>query len=136
MILNGKEIANQLLENIEYAMADFFDKNHRTHPLPVLAVILVGDNPASLAYVKMKKKRAESVGMNFFLKKCSENISQNELEQEVKKLAENPQITGLIIQSPLPPHLDMDALLEFIPENKDIDGFTKSQIGNIFLGKN
>lgn len=134
MILNGRQIAQEMLENLEIEIAEFFEKNHKK-PLPVMAVVLVGNNPASLAYIKMKKKRCEEVGMNFLLKKFDKNISQNELETEVQKLANNPQVTGLIVQSPLPNHLDMEKILEFIPENKDIDGFTKSQIGNIFLGR-
>lgn len=135
MILNGRQIAQKILENLEIEIAEFFEENPKK-PLPVMAVVLVGNNPASLAYIKMKKKRCEEVGMNFLLKKFDKNISQNELETEVQKLANNPQVTGLIVQSPLPNHLDMEKILEFIPENKDIDGFTRSQIGNIFLGKN
>lgn len=135
MILDGKKISKEILENLECDIAEFFEKNPKISR-PVMAVVLVGENPASLAYIKMKKKRAEEVGINFLLKKFSENITQAELENEVKKLAENPQITGLIVQSPLPNGLDMEKILEFIPEHKDIDGFTKSQIGNIFLGKN
>lgn len=134
MIIDGKKVAENLLQEIECEMAEFFEKNPK-NPLPTLAVVLVGDNPASLAYIKMKRKRAEEVGMNFFLKKFDKNISQNELENEVQKLAQSPQITGLIVQAPLPRWLDMDKVLEFIPENKDIDGFTKMQIGNIFLGR-
>lgn len=134
MIINGKEIAKNLLLNTECEIAEFFERNPKKS-LPTLAVVLVGNNPASLAYIKMKKKRAEEVGMNFLLKKLDENIEQIELENEVQKLTKNPQITGLIIQAPLPKHLDMDKVLEIIPENKDIDGFTKAQIGNVFLGR-
>lgn len=134
MILNGREIAENLLLDVEVESAHFFDKNPK-NPRPTLAVVLVGDNPASLAYIRMKKKRAEEVGFNFYLKKLDKNISQKELEDEVAFLVRQPQITGLIVQSPLPDHLDMEKILEIIPENKDIDGFTKGQIGNIFLGK-
>ncbi len=101
MIIDGKKVAENLLQEIECEMAEFFEKNPK-NPLPTLAVVLVGDNPASLAYIKMKRKRAEEVGMNFFLKKFDKNISQNELENEVQKLAQSPQITGLIVQAPLP----------------------------------
>lgn len=135
MIINGKKIAEDLLLGVEAEAANFFDKNPK-NPRPTLAVVLVGNNPASLAYIKMKKKRAENVGFNFYLKKFEKNISQNELENEITFLVRQPQITGLIVQAPLPEHLDMEKILELIPENKDIDGFTKGQIGNIFLGKN
>lgn len=134
MILDGKKISKEILENLECEIAEFFEKNQEKS-LPTLAVVLVGDNPASLAYIKMKKRRAEEVGLNFYLKKFDKNISQNELEKEIALLVAQPQITGLIVQAPLPKHLDMQKILALIPENKDIDGFTKSQIGNIFLGK-
>lgn len=113
-------------------MAEFFEKNAK-NPLPTLAVVLVGDNPASLAYIKMKKKRAEEVGMNFYLEKIDKNISQTELENTVEKLASQKQISGIIVQAPLPAHLDIRKVIEKIPSQKDVDGFSQTQIGNMFL---
>lgn len=134
MIIDWKKASQELLLEVESEMADFFDTNKK-NPLPTLAVILVGNNPASLAYIKMKKKRAEQVGMNFFLKKLDNNITQEELENEVKKLSQEKNISGIIVQMPLPQHIDSDKIIDCIPEEKDVDGFTKSQIGNMFLGK-
>ncbi len=100
----------------------------------MLAVILVGENPASLAYIRMKEKRAREVGMGFGLYKFPVTISQKGLESEVQRLSEDERIHGLIVQAPLPSHIDRYAVTECIHPEKDVDGFTKTQIGNMFLG--
>ena len=134
MILDGKKIANELLDSVksEILKEDLATKNLT---LPCLAVILVGDNPASLQYIKMKRKRAEEVGMNFLLKNFDADISEAELLQEITALANNPKIAGLIVQMPLPKHIDEEKVIAAIPPHKDVDGFTTTQIGHVFLGK-
>ena len=134
MILDGKKIANKLLDSVksEILKADLVIKNLT---LPCLAVILVGNNPASLQYIRMKQKRVEEVGMNFLLKHFDADISEAELLQEITALANNPEIAGLIVQMPLPKHINEEKIIEKIPAHKDVDGFTTTQIGNVFLGK-
>lgn len=100
----------------------------------MLAVVLVGSNEASLAYIRMKEKRAREVGMGFGLYKYDTNISQEELENEVRRLSNDDRIHGLIVQAPLPAHIDRYAVMECIDPRKDVDGFTKTQIGNMYLG--
>lgn len=100
----------------------------------MLAVILVGDNPASLAYIRMKEKRAREVGMSFGLYRFDTDITQEQLEEEVKNLSSNERIHGIIVQAPLPSHIDRYAVTECIDPAKDVDGFTRTQIGNMFLG--
>ncbi len=100
----------------------------------MLAVILVGENPASLAYIRMKEKRAREVGMSFGLYRYAEPITQETLEAEVRNLSQNDRIHGIIVQAPLPVHIDRYAVIECIDPMKDVDGFTKTQIGNMFLG--
>ncbi|MBP9811734.1 bifunctional 5,10-methylenetetrahydrofolate dehydrogenase/5,10-methenyltetrahydrofolate cyclohydrolase [Candidatus Gracilibacteria bacterium] len=100
----------------------------------MLAVVLVGNNEASLAYIRMKEKRAREVGMGFGLYRFDADISQVELESEVKRLSEDERIHGLIVQAPLPAHIDRYAVIECIDPEKDVDGFTKTQIGNMYLG--
>lgn len=100
----------------------------------MLAVVLVGDNPASLAYIRMKEKRAREVGMGFGLYRFDPNISQTELEEEVRSLSRDDRIHGIIVQAPLPAHIDRYAVTECIEASKDVDGFTRTQIGNMFLG--
>lgn len=100
----------------------------------MLAVVLVGENPASLAYIRMKEKRAREVGMGFGLYKFPVNISQVDLEEEVERLSRDERIHGIIVQAPLPSHIDRYAVTECIDSAKDVDGFTRTQIGNMFLG--
>ena len=73
--------------------------------------------------------------MNFLLKNFDADISEAELLQEITALANNPNIAGLIVQMPLPKHIDEEKVIAAIPPHKDVDGFTTTQIGNVFLGK-
>jgi methylenetetrahydrofolate dehydrogenase (NADP+) / methenyltetrahydrofolate cyclohydrolase len=100
----------------------------------MLAVVLVGNNPSSEAYIRMKEKRAREVGMAFGLYRYPDTISQTDLESEIRGLSANEKIHGLIVQAPLPAHIDRYAVTECINPAKDVDGFTKTQIGNMFLG--
>ena len=100
----------------------------------MLAVVLVGNNPSSEAYIRMKERRAREVGMAFGLYRYPDTISQDDLESEIRGLSANEKIHGLIVQAPLPTHIDRYAVTECIDPAKDVDGFTKTQIGNMFLG--
>lgn len=129
MILDWRAIASTLLESIrnEITYSEVPEK-------PMLAVVLVGNNPSSEAYIRMKEKRAREVGMAFGLYRYPDAISQAELESEIRWLSANEKIHGLIVQAPLPAHIDRYAVTECIDPRKDVDGFTKTQIGNMFLG--
>lgn len=130
MILDWRIVASTILENIKNQITyspTWADK-------PMLAVILVGENPASLAYIRMKEKRAREVGMGFWLYKFDVDISQKDLEDEVRRISDDDRIHGLIVQAPLPSHIDRYAVTECINPTKDVDGFTKTQIGNMYLG--
>jgi methylenetetrahydrofolate dehydrogenase (NADP+)/methenyltetrahydrofolate cyclohydrolase len=100
----------------------------------MLAVVLVGENPASMSYIRMKEKRAREVGMGFGLYRYETTITQDELKDAVRELSKNEKIHGIIVQSPLPSHIDPYAVIDCIDPNKDVDGFTRAQIGNMFLG--
>ncbi|NRH20973.1 bifunctional 5,10-methylenetetrahydrofolate dehydrogenase/5,10-methenyltetrahydrofolate cyclohydrolase [Candidatus Gracilibacteria bacterium] len=129
MILDGRLVASTILENIKNEIT-FSPANEK----PMLAVVLVGDNPASLSYIKMKEKRAREVGMGFGLYRFDETISQNELEEAVISLSKNEKIHGIIVQAPLPKYINSHDIIDCIDPIKDVDGFTKTQIGNMFLG--
>lgn len=129
MILDWRLVASTILENIKNEIT-FSPANEK----PMLAVVLVGDNPASLSYIKMKEKRAREVGMGFWLYRFDETISQNELEEAVISLSKNEKIHGIIVQAPLPKHINSHDIIDCIDPIKDVDGFTKTQIGNMFLG--
>ena len=128
MILDGRIVASTILENIKNEIT--FSSGEK----PMLAVVLVGDNPASLSYIKMKEKRAREVGMGFGLYRFPTTISQIELQHEVTALCKNEKIHGIIVQSPLPSHIDPYPVIDCIDPAKDVDGFTRAQIGNMFLG--
>lgn len=129
MILDWRIVATHILENIRSQI----EKSELTRR-PVLVVVLVGENPASMSYIRMKEKRAREVGMDFKLYKYNTDITQSELESHVRTLSSNRDIDGILVQSPLPSHIDPYAVIECIDPAKDVDGFTKTQIGNMFLG--
>ena len=127
-ILDWRLVASTILENIRNEIT--FSE---THDRPMLAVVLVWENPASLSYIRMKEKRAREVGMGFWLYRYESSISQNELENIVRDLSKNEKIHGIIVQSPLPSHINPYDVIDCIDPRKDVDGFTRSQIGNMFL---
>lgn len=129
MILDWKLVSKKILADITEEISHISPDNP-----PTLAVILVGDNPASLAYIRMKQKRAEEVGMNFILKKFDTSITEASLKQEISILWADTSVSGIIVQMPLPKHINEVHIIETIPPEKDVDGFSKSQIGNMFLG--
>ena len=130
-ILDWRLVASSILENIRNEIT--FSE---THDRPMLAVVLVWENPASLSYIRMKEKRAREVGMGFWLYRYDTSIGQNELEDVVRELSKNEKIHGIIVQSPLPSHINPYAVIDCIDPSKDVDGFTRAQIGNMFLGHN
>jgi methylenetetrahydrofolate dehydrogenase (NADP+) / methenyltetrahydrofolate cyclohydrolase len=129
ILLDGRSVAANILENIRNSIT-----YNPIRITPMLAVVLVGNNPSSEAYIRMKERRAREVGMAFWLYRFPENISQHDLEDEIRNLSNNEKIHGLIVQSPLPNHIDRYAVIECIDPKKDVDGFTKTQIGNMYLG--
>ena len=129
MILDCRIVASTILEGIKNEIT-----YSETPEKPMLAVVLVGNNPSSEAYIRMKEKRARDVGMGFGLYRFPTDINQVDLESEIRGLSANEKIHGLIVQAPLPAHIDRYAVTECIAPDKDVDGFTKTQIGNMFLG--
>lgn len=129
MFLDWRLVASTILDNIrnEITFSPIGDR-------PMLAVILVGKNPSSEVYIRMKERRAREVGMGFGLYRYDEDITQTELETEVRTLSNNERIHGIIIQAPLPSHIDRYAVTECIDPAKDVDGFSRAQVGNMFLG--
>lgn len=102
---------------------------------PGLAVVLVGDNPASLIYVKAKTKACEDLGINSFQYTLKKDISQEELLWQISELNNNPTVHGILVQLPLPDHLDEELILEAISPEKDADGFHPVNMGRLVIGK-
>lgn len=130
MILDWRKVADTILSKIKIEIQNLPTWTQK----PKLAVVLVWENSASLAYIRMKEKRAQEVGMLFELFSYPDTLTQIELESEVLRLSKDDSIHGLIIQAPLPAHIDRYAVTECINPTKDVDGFTKTQIGNMYLG--
>lgn len=116
-IVNGKEVAEEIYKQLKTDI--------QAHQLtPRLGVVLVGQNPASLTYVKVKKKRAEEVGVAAQIFEFPESVSQYELATSVKKIIIEQNLHGLIVQLPLPAHIDRTKILELVPPELDVDCLT------------
>ena len=102
---------------------------------PGLAVILVGDDPASQVYVRNKEKACQEVGIYSEIHHLSETISQSELINLIDKLNTNPQIHGILVQLPIPAHLNEKEVIERISPQKDVDGFHPLNAGALFVGE-
>ena len=128
-IIDGKKIAQTIRTELCEKIAAFKRKTLREIGL---AVILVGENPASQIYVRNKIKACEEVGIKSFAYYLSEKSTQKELEDLISSLAVNDEIDGILVQLPLPAHLS-DTALRLIPDRKDVDGFSASNIGKLCL---
>ena len=133
MIIYGSEVAQDIRNDIKNKIINYVNEGKRR---PGLAVILVGNNPASLSYVKGKSKACAEVGVEFNLVTLDETISQEELHNEIHKLNEDSNTDGILVQLPLPSHLDEQMALEEISHLKDVDGLTEDSAGKMFLNKN
>lgn len=127
-IINGKEIAENILNNIKKEVENFDVK-------PTLAVIIVGNDPASKVYVKNKIKKSEFLGFNSILKELSEDIQKEELLDVIKNLNNDKNVNGILLQLPLPKGLDEKDFLDEISPIKDVDGFTTYNSGKLFKGE-
>jgi methylenetetrahydrofolate dehydrogenase (NADP+) / methenyltetrahydrofolate cyclohydrolase len=127
-LIDGKAIAKELREAVA---ADVAALKAAGHPPPGLATVLVGEDPASEVYVGMKKRMCERLGMESFSYTLPADASQVEVEGLVKELNDNPLVNGILVQLPLPKHLDEEAVLRTISVEKDIDGFHPINIGRL-----
>ena len=125
-IIDGKSIANDLLDKVRKLILINKDKGIRN---PCLAVILIGDNPASHVYVRNKKLACEKVGIKSLSYDFNESITEQELLKLVKDINLNSEIDGILIQSPLPDHINEDHIIKAIDPLKDVDGFHPINIG-------
>ncbi len=131
-LIDGKLISSQIKEELKLKVEDFRKKYNRQI---TLAVILVGENPASQVYVKNKIKATEYVGMKSLAFYLPENATESEVMETVLNLANDNSVDGILVQLPLPKHLDENKILNLIPSNKDVDGFLPENVGNLLLGE-
>ena len=131
-IMNGKEVSKIRNLNLKQKI----DKALKTASRPPsLAVILVGEDPASLIYVESKVRQAKSVGINSIDIKLPESISEVELIKEIEKLNNDPLIDGILIQLPLPKHINEGKMLDLVHQEKDVDGFSVLNQGKLFQNR-
>ncbi|MBA94547.1 MAG: bifunctional methylenetetrahydrofolate dehydrogenase/methenyltetrahydrofolate cyclohydrolase FolD [Rickettsiales bacterium] len=130
-LLDGVILKKKILEELASECKTLF-KNYNM--APGLAVVLVGDNPASQAYVAMKQKACESIGMVSFEHRLDASISQDDLMACIKELNQDDRVHGILLQLPLPDHLDSDTMLQLIDPKKDVDGFHPENVGKLLVG--
>ncbi|MEA2092011.1 MAG: tetrahydrofolate dehydrogenase/cyclohydrolase catalytic domain-containing protein, partial [Campylobacterota bacterium] len=130
-LLDGKALSKKIETIIADEVKDF---KVRTDSVPGLAVILVGQDPASAAYVNMKKKACDRVGFYSVTHEMPQDISQDAIENTITMMNDNPNIDGILIQLPLPPQIDETRILELVTPNKDVDGFHPYNVGRLTTG--
>lgn len=130
-LIDGKKIAGEIREELKKEV-ERFKKEGRE---PGLTVILVGDNPASQTYVKFKEKAAQEIGIRSQIIRMDKEISQEELMGEIARLNQDKQVDGILVQLPLPDHLDEKEVIEAIDPSKDVDGFHPINTGRLFNGQ-
>jgi len=137
-ILDGKLVSNHILnvvkEKIDKHIGESKERLGYTISKPSMAIVLVGNNPASESYVKGKTKACEKAGINYNLIRFSETITNFELLEEVKRLNKS-SYDGFIVQLPLPEHIKADSIINEISAYKDIDGFHPLNFGKMALGQ-
>ena len=127
-IIDGKQIGQEIRDEVKAAVDTRLEKGLSA---PGLATVLVGENPASQVYVRNKQKACAEVGINSFGHKLPEDATQDEVEALVRNLNADPAVNGILVQLPLPRHLDEEKVLSAIDLNKDVDGFHPVNIGRL-----
>ena len=130
-IIDGKATADEIKKEIALELAEIKASGGKT---PHLVAILVGNNGASETYVANKVKSCQELGFKSTLLRFEPNISESELLEEVKKVNQNDDMDGLIVQLPLPEHINPDRVMETIDHKKDVDGFHPINIGRMAKG--
>jgi methylenetetrahydrofolate dehydrogenase (NADP+)/methenyltetrahydrofolate cyclohydrolase len=130
-LLDGKSLAKKIEENVAKEAKEL---KNSTGNVPGLAVILVGHDPASQAYVGMKKKACDRAGFYSVTHEMPDDISQDAIIKTIQMMNDNPNIDGILIQLPLPSHIDTTKILEVVAPNKDVDGFHPYNVGRLTTG--
>ncbi|MDD3775480.1 MAG: bifunctional methylenetetrahydrofolate dehydrogenase/methenyltetrahydrofolate cyclohydrolase FolD [Sulfurovaceae bacterium] len=130
-LIDGKALANKIHTQIASKVSKLKEEKNI---IPGLAVILVGDNPASHAYVKMKAKACKEVGFYSIVHEMPSTITQEEILATINMMNQNPHIDGILVQLPLPKHIDTNQILEVIDPRKDVDGFHPYNVGRLVSG--
>jgi len=130
-IIDGKEIAQE----IRAEMKSEVQKLKQQGSIPHLTVVLIGDDPASMSYVRGKKKASEETGISSEIIYLPQTVSEKELLQTIDKLNKDHHVHGILVQLPLPDHIDEQRVIEAIEPSKDVDGFHPINIGKMMTGE-
>jgi methylenetetrahydrofolate dehydrogenase (NADP+)/methenyltetrahydrofolate cyclohydrolase len=130
-LINGNELSQQIRADVARRAAALTAQGKQ----PGLAVVLVGDNPASQVYVRNKVKACEDNGIHSVLEKYEATMSEADLLARIDALNKDPKIHGILVQLPLPPHIDAHKVIEAIAAEKDVDGFHVSNAGLLMTGQ-
>ena len=131
-IIDGKAVSLALKENLKEQIAEIAASGRR---VPCLAVIIVGDNPASRSYVRGKIKAAEFTGMDSRLIELPEDVSEEKLLEVIDTINKDTAVDGLLVQLPLPRHISEDRVIDAIVPEKDVDGFHPQNVAKLWLGR-
>ena len=129
-IIDGKAISEKVKQEVKVAVAEMKEKHGYT---PGLATVLVGEDPASATYVRSKQRACEDLGIRSIGRHLPAETTQEELEQLVSELNADPEVNGILVQLPLPGHIDEEAVLNSIDLEKDVDGFHPVNIGRLTM---
>lgn len=130
-LIDGKELAKKIRKDLKKEVANLKENGVN----PKLAVIMVGNDPGSTVYVRNKSKACEKVGIEFEEFLFDENTSEEELLQVIEKLNNDSTINGILLQSPVPKHIDINKAFRVILPEKDVDGFNPINVGNLTIGE-
>ncbi len=131
IIIDGRKRSNEIKEKLEKETGLFKSEKGIT---PGLAVILVGDNPASKVYVNMKEKACEQLGFKSFKYNFDKNATEQELISCIDDMNKNPEVHGILVQLPLPEHINEQKIIFKIDPEKDVDGFHPENLGKLMIG--
>ena len=131
-IIDGKKLAREMRAEIKEKIAEYKESSGREIGL---AVVLVGEDPASQVYVRNKIKACEEVGIRSFAFYLDKDTPQARVEELIRSLSVDGKINGILVQLPLPPHLDAKKILGLIPYEKDVDGFSAENTGKLSMNE-
>ena len=128
-LLDGTKVANEILDDLKNQVENLKKKGVEV----CLGIILVGNRKDSESYVRMKKKRCQEIGITNFDVQLPENITEEELLGHVERMNQNPFINGMLVQLPLPPHINSERVISKVSVEKDVDGFHPINFANLAL---
>ena len=131
MIIDGKKIAETLRQKLK---KEIIEIKSSFKSVPGLTVILIGEDPASKIYVRNKEKFSKEIGINSEVIKYPENIEEKEVLNKIIELNKNKKVSGILVQLPLPKHINKQKVIETILPEKDVDGFHPINVGNLSSG--